>query len=279
KGYHLVQLPSRLAELYLTEGRPARQTLLGQEQGPFRIEHSPAVNLIDAVRQACQVRTRLLRQLSREVVEDQQLLRGNQPLHQLSLVRSLARRLDPGGPGVQLGANAFLRGQIALDVQCCFAANEAQAEPPLLVALEVALDALPKTREELQQGGGIGFNGIGSEDAIVPAHRRYPFLRGPYLGTSGSPTTASSCWMMSSLVLPSACAWKLALMRWRRTGMATLRMSSMATLKRPSIAAIALPPWRRNCPARGPAPQSTIFRTKSGAAGSRGRVARTSRSA
>ena len=51
----------------------------------------------------------------------------------------------------------------------------------------------------------------------------------------------------------------------------------MATLNRPSIAANALPAWIRYCPARTPAPKSTIFCTKSGAVGSFGRVARTSR--
>ena len=51
----------------------------------------------------------------------------------------------------------------------------------------------------------------------------------------------------------------------------------MATENRPSIAARALPPWIRNCPARGPAPQSTSSLTNSGAASSLGRVARTSR--
>ena len=38
-----------------------------------------------------------------------------------------------------------------------------------------------------------------------------------------------------------------------------------------------LPPMMRNCPARGPAPQSTIFLTNSGAVASRGLVARTRR--
>ena len=58
--------------------------------------------------------------------------------------------------------------------------------------------------------------------------------------------------MRLSVVWPSAWAWKLVLMRCRSTGMATLRMSSSATLNRPSIAAIALPPWIRFWPARGP---------------------------
>src|SRR5262245_15302500 len=97
-----------------------------------------------------------------------------------------------------------------------------------------------------------------------------------YFHTSGSPTTFKSSLTTSSLVLPSAWAWKLVLTRWRSTGMATFLMSSMATEKRPSMAATALPPWMRKMPARGPAPQSTILRTKSGADGSRGRVARTS---
>ena len=56
-----------------------------------------------------------------------------------------------------------------------------------------------------------------------------------------------------------------------------LRTSSMATENRPSMAARALPPWIRNWPARGPAPQSTSSWTNSGAVTSLGRVARTSR--
>ncbi len=55
------------------------------------------------------------------------------------------------------------------------------------------------------------------------------------------------------------------------------RILEMATLKRPSIAATAFAPMMRNCPARGPAPQSTILRTNAGADSSFGRVARTSR--
>ena len=80
-----------------------------------------------------------------------------------------------------------------------------------------------------------------------------------------------------SVVCPSAWAWKLVLMRWRRTGTATLRMSSSETLNRPSIAAIALPPRIRFCPARGPAPQSIRSLMNCGVCGSAGRVARTSR--
>ena len=60
-------------------------------------------------------------------------------------------------------------------------------------------------------------------------------------------------------------------------GNATLLMSLIAMEKRPSIAAIAFPPLIRNCPARGPAPQSTNSLTKSGLASSTGRVARTNR--
>ncbi len=43
------------------------------------------------------------------------------------------------------------------------------------------------------------------------------------------------------------------------------------------MAASDLPPMIKNWPARGPAPQSTSSRTKGGAEGSFGRVARTSR--
>ena len=82
--------------------------------------------------------------------------------------------------------------------------------------------------------------------------------------------------MRSSVVIPSACAWKFVLMRCRSTGTATFCTSSIATLNRPSIAASALPPWIRNCPARGPAPQSTSSCTNFGAVASFGRVARTS---
>ena len=56
-------------------------------------------------------------------------------------------------------------------------------------------------------------------------------------------------------------------MRCRSTGTATFCTSSMATENRPSMAARALPPWIRNCPARGPAPQSTSSWTNFGAAG------------
>ena len=74
---------------------------------------------------------------------------------------------------------------------------------------------------------------------------KHTFLRFSYLAGSCSPTAASSCSITSSLVLPSAWAWKLVLTRCRSTGMATFLMSSTATLKRPSIAAIALAPCTR----------------------------------
>src|SRR5262245_2468278 len=70
----------------------------------------------------------------------------------------------------------------------------------------------------------------------MPAAAHFFFFS--YVATSGSPITCKSCSITSSLDLPSAWAWKLVLMRWRNTGMATFLMSSMATLKRPSIAAI-----------------------------------------
>ena len=40
--------------------------------------------------------------------------------------------------------------------------------------------------------------------------------------------------MISSLDFPSACAWKLVLTRWRKTGIAAFLTSSIATLKRPT---------------------------------------------
>jgi len=84
--------------------------------------------------------------------------------------------------------------------------------------------------------------------------------------------------MMSSLVIPSAWAWKLVLMRWRRTGMAMRLTSSMATEEAAVHGARALPPLNEGSGRRGgPAPQSTSSCTNLGADSSLGRVARTRR--
>ena len=80
---------------------------------------------------------------------------------------------------------------------------------------------------------------------------------------SGSRREAA--WTISSASMPSASAWKFTSTRWRRTGSATARMSSKSTTVRPSSSARALPPSSSAWPARGPAPQRTHLRTKSGA--------------
>src|SRR5262249_10907810 len=111
--------------------------------------------------------------------------------------------------------------------------------PALVVAIKPARHFQPQAVQVLQQCRRRRLHVAAAEHAIPPLRH---FLRAPYLGTSGSPITLSSSAITSSLVLPSACAWKLVLMRCRSTGPAAFLMSSRATLKRPSIAAIALAP-------------------------------------
>ena len=68
---------------------------------------------------------------------------------------------------------------------------------------------------------------------------------------------------MSTAVTPSASAWKLGMMRCRRTGTASALTSSMSTAVRPLTTALALADATRYCEARGPAPHRTILRTNS----------------
>ena len=67
-----------------------------------------------------------------------------------------------------------------------------------------------------------------------------------YFGIAGSLMSLSNRVMILSVVIPSACAWKLVLSRCRKTGIAIRLMSSMAILNRPSMAAIAFPAWIKN---------------------------------
>src|SRR5262249_27626660 len=152
--------------------------------------------------------------------------------------------LQPRGPGAQLCPDARLRRRVALDDDCRRVVGEAQLgpKPALLVALKVARDGEAVHVQVLQQGGRLDGRGAQPEDAEPGAHRFFF----SYFAGSGSPIVARSCSTMSSLVFPSAWAWKLVLTRWRSTGTAAFLMSSIATLNRPSIAANAFAPQIRN---------------------------------
>ena len=81
--------------------------------------------------------------------------------------------------------------------------------------------------------------------------------------------------MILSEVMPSASAWKVVTIRWRRTGLAMWRTSAIPAWRRPFSAARALAASISDWPARGPAPQETHFLTKSVDSDSFGRLART----
>ena len=66
---------------------------------------------------------------------------------------------------------------------------------------------------------------------------------------------------------PSASAWKVVTIRWRRTGEATWRMSAIVAANRPCRTARAFAARINAWPALGPAPQATHFLTSGGRLG------------
>src|SRR5262245_54470363 len=99
--------------------------------------------------------------------------------------------------------------------------------------IELAIGHADKTNNHMHHF--VALEIIDIPPMLAAAH----FFFFSYFATSGSAITCNNCSITSSLDLPSACAWKFVLIRWRSTGIATFLMSSIATLKRPSMAAMA----------------------------------------
>src|SRR5260370_41580786 len=113
----------------------------------------------------------------------------------------VAARFDPRGPGVQLRANPFLVGAVAVDLQTrTVGRDEVRLIPAVRVGLEGAGCPQPG-----QQGRRVGLHGA-AEDTMPADHPflDYYGLRLPYLPTSGSETCLGSICTTSSLFLPSA---------------------------------------------------------------------------
>src|SRR5262249_40433300 len=105
-------------------------------------------------------------------------------------LRPGAGLLQPGGPGVQLGADALLAAQEALDGQRCLLAGDGQvgAEPAEVVAAEAGGDAVLQPAGLLQQPGRLHRGVVGAEDAIPAAHGRGPAACG--LASGAKPQAA-----------------------------------------------------------------------------------------